>query len=396
MLRTAVLLALGLSLLGALPARAESDGVWVAHFVGNGRIEDFRTGSFVELPLERRVQVALFAEGYTHEDLDAGRFDRDVDRWMEEVFAVEPYRTFREAFVIWKRPVASRERVRPGVADTALRLPIRPDGRGVDFDMPDDGETAERLWAGLRGLPVPPGATWPKGGRTSMAVRNVVAHVLVLDPKTGRSGMSGMALLVPDPQNPRRRMATAFGHDLAHEFTHAFARLQDEYLEDRGGPRGMDAVQAGSSSAMLSNLVRQPHCETLPWRHLLPGGSINPSTEQLVGAFGFAGMGYRPEFTCLMNGAHRNAQYYGGDGWLRTPHRLCNFCREVTAFRLLERTGILHDPATSLDEWVASWREPFFRRYGFDVPDELPQRSSDGKAWFQPCRPASAPSASRG
>ena len=376
------LVCLALALL--CPALASAAPQWRARLVGDGRIEDVRTGATIELPMERRVHVALLAEGYTQEDLDSGRFDRDVDRWLREVFAVEPYATFREAFVVWTLPVASREHVGPGVHDTAFRLPVEASGRGVDMRMRGDGETAARVWRALHDLPVPPDRFWPAGGRTSHLARNVVAHLLVRDPLPRGNGISGASLPILDPADRDRRVALAMGHDLAHEFTHAFARLQDEYVAD-DRTFGDDPKVASATSATLTNVVTGSDCRTLPWRHLLPGGAINPSTENLVGAYGFPGAGFHPEMTCLMNGGHDNAHFYGGNGWLRSPGRLCNFCREVAAMRLLERTGILDDPATSLQVWARDYREAFFARYGFDAPAELPQRTSDGTAWAQAC-----------
>ncbi|WP_373048811.1 M64 family metallopeptidase [Vulgatibacter sp.] len=391
-----MLRSLCLALVLLCPAAALAAPGWVAHFTGNGTIEDPRTGAAIELPLERRVHVALLAEGYTQADLDAGRFDRDVERWMAEVLAVEPYATYRQALVVWKLPVASAERIRAGVGDTALRLPVRADRRGVDMEaIRADGETAARIWAALRRLPHAPARFFPPGGRTSRLAKDVVAHVLVLDPRKGQRGLSGVALPMIDPERRGRRVAVAIGHDLAHEFSHAFARLQDEYMEDCCGPRGAEPVAGGSSSAQLANVVKGNACETLPWRHLLAGGAINPSGEGLVGAFGFGEVGYHPELKCLLNGAHDNRAFYGGDGWLRTPTRLCNFCREVTALRFFERTGVLEDSTRSLQIWEREFRAPFFARYGFDVPGEVPQRTSDGRAWFQACEQAPAAAVTR-
>lgn len=375
-------LCLAFALLG--PALASASPAWEPRFVGSGEIEDIRTGGTIRLPMERRVHVALLAEGYTQADLDAGLFDREVERWMAEVFAVEPYSTFREALVIWTLAVPSNERVGPGVRDTAFRLPLEKRGRGIDMSMRGDGETAGRVWDALRTLPQAPARFWPPGGRTSRLSRNVVAHLLVRDPRKGGRGISGAALPIIDPADRRHRVALAMGHGLAHEFTHAFARLQDEYLEEAGS-FGSDPVQASASSATITNVVTGASCDTLPWKHLLPGGAINPHTHGLVGAYGFADTGYHPELTCLMNGAHDNARYYGGDGWLRSPTRLCNFCREIAAMRFLERTGVLADSETSLRIWARDYRAPFFARYGFDAPENLPQRTSDGVAWNQVC-----------
>lgn len=357
---------------------------WEVHQAGSGVIDDVLTGRTVRLPFERRVHVAIVPEGFTEVDLAQGRFEREIERWLEEVLRVEPLSLFREAFVVWKRALASVERLAYGApqrADTALRLPITPDGYGV-ARVDGDGPTAERLWRALRDFPVPLSFFGP-GGQSHRLARNLVVVIAALDPRTGAAGFSGRAVPLRDPIGPERRVATAIALGRAHEFGHAFALLDDEYMAR--GSIGVDNVQAAAASVHLSNVVARARCDELPWKHLLHGGRFNPHTPDLVGAFGDPARGFHPELKCLMNGTHDNARYFGGDGRLRSMDRMCNFCREVATFRLLERTGILSDQRTSLTEWTVRYRPRFYERYGFKIPDRIPQTNSDGEPWFQDC-----------
>src|SRR6185503_3096045 len=126
----------------------------------------------------------------------------------------------------------------------------------------------------------------------------------------------------------------------AHELTHAFSRVADEYIETTS-TNTPPANTTTNTSAGVTNVVASPTCSTLPWRHLLVGTAINPSTDQLVGAFGTPAQGYHSELKCLMNGTHDNATVFGGNGNLRSNDRMCNFCREVATFRLYERTSLI-------------------------------------------------------
>jgi hypothetical protein len=70
---------------------------------------------------------------------------------------------------------------------------------------------------------------------------------------------------------------------------------------------------------------------------------------------------------------------------------MCNFCREITAFRIFQRTGVL-DAATGFDTWVASYRTPFYAAYGFQVPAVVPQSNDvyppdEGTPIFEACTP---------
>ena len=127
-----------------------------------------------------------------------------------------------------------------------------------------------------------------------------------------------------------------------------------------------------------SNVVNTSACGELPWSHLLAGAGIN-DTAGLVGAFGRPHLGYHSEFLCLMNGGHDNPTYYG-DNWLRVD-RMCNFCREMVAFRIFQRSGIIDDFST----WVSSYRDAFFERDGFFVPSPVPQENRSGTPYYEAC-----------
>ena len=178
------------------------------------------------------------------------------------------------------------------------------------------------------------------------------------------------------------------GH--AHEFTHAFSGLLDEYLETSSPTQ--------STWSDTSNVVGTNTCSDLPWAHLLFGSAINPNTEGLVGAFGDPSLGFHSELVCLMNGTHDNGEFFARDdsGWcratsctLRVDDRMCNFCREVTALRVFQRTGILPGDTNT---WASEYRAAFYAAYGFAVPDPVPQsndvnRPQNGTAIFQDCVP---------
>ena len=280
--------------------------------------------------------------------------------------------------MVWALP-------RPSAAhlggDTAFAVPVLL-GSGFPGvgQVQSEGETATRAFAALQSHPIP--ITQVYGGFSRRAL-NHVAYFLMFDPERGRASDSGRALSLSDMASGNR-LSAAFGIPFDHEFTHAFAQLNDEYLDHaRSAPSFYDEA---------SNVVPTNTCEELPWRHLLVGGEINPDVDELVGAFGAEGLGYHPEFLCLLNGVHDNADFYGGDGRLRSD-RLCNFCREITAFRVFERTGVI--PADdALGTWAARYRRPFYDRFGFMVPPVVPQTNNlrdpaAGQAFYEACVPAS-------
>ena len=218
------------------------------------------------------------------------------------------------------------------------------------------------MWAALDGagddaFPYPPTA----------ASRNFTASFLLFDPARGRAGVSGHTSSCPNPTDRNLNIRCAFGVGHAHEFTHAFSDVRDEYLEDNNS-----RTEPGNA---WSNVTGTNRCDELPWAHLLFGRGINDKSQELVGAFGRPERGFHSELKCQMNGTHENGKYYCASGMLTLrPSRFCNFCRELTAFRVFYRSGIL---TGSVQQAFAGWREryrtPFFQRFGFSVPTPVPQ-----------------------
>jgi hypothetical protein len=51
---------------------------------------------------------------------------------------------------------------------------------------------------------------------------------------------------------------------------------------------------------------------------------------------------------------------------LRSDH-LCNFCRELTTYRIFERSGVLAGTG-AFATWKTTYRPAFFNRFGFFIP----------------------------
>lgn len=366
---------------GEGPASAEISatpaGEWVLEALGSGDFHDIVTGARVpRVPIEERVHVLLLPSGYLAEELsifhdhaahDPDEPSNDVDRWVDEVFAIDPYSTFREAFVVWYLPRASSAHL--GEGGTAF-------GQGADT-------ASAPLWEALDGEG-PDAFAFPPTGSTL----NYVASFLLFDPARGRAGVSGHATSCRHPSSQSLRIGCAFGVGHAHEFTHAFANVRDEYLENDNPLRQGDET---------SNVVGTNRCDELPWAHLLEGRGIN-DTSGLIGAFGRPERGYHAEFACRMNGTHDNGEYWCAPGDERytsltlRPDHLCNWCREITAYQVFRKTGVLAG-SQSFESWKSMYRMPFWDTYGVFVPDgPIPQeavcnRGEPGTPVYEACIP---------
>jgi hypothetical protein len=348
-------------------ANATPGGEWVLEELGAGDFDDVTSGGRVSrLAVPDRIHVVLLGEGYLDSELgklhDLGTHNgtraNDVDRWVDEIFAIEPYKQFRGAFVVWYLPRASAAHL--GEGTTAFGVTIT--SAGVDTVT----AAAAPLFGALDGTGSDTFAFPP-----ASPVVNHVAAFLLYDSARGRAGISGLTTTLQNPNDRNQRLPAAFGIGHAHEFTHAFTGLRDEYLETSN--------TAPRTASETSNVAPAATCSSLPWAHLLAGAGIN-TTDGLVGAFGTPEIGYHAELKCLLNGTHDNGQFFcqaSSAGTypsltLRSDDRLCNFCREITTWRIFDHTRIL--PGTSgFATWKSQYRAPFYARFGFEVPNPTPQ-----------------------
>jgi len=121
--------------------------------------------------------------------------------------------------------------------------------------------------------------------------------------------------------------------------------------------------------------VASNRCSDLPWAHLLEGAGIN-TMPNIVGAFGRPQQGYHSELKCLMNGTHDNGQFYcaaaGAPSLTLRVQRMCNFCREMTAFHVFERTGVIAQQ-NAFATWKTTYRPRFYLHFPFRAPTPVPQ-----------------------
>ena len=366
------------------------DGTICPIACGSGMIPDIRTGELLSLDHDHMVHVLILAEGYTAADLARFHLNsrNDVDDWMDQWGRIPIFDSFREAFCFWKLPAVSNTRIVPGgtVEDTAFHVPVNLHGN-VDFsDAAATAAVAQRVWREVAKLPFPPKGFYPtSASRTRGMEKNVVVAAMLYETARNSSGYNGTTALLVNPNNANQTIATAFSHHRPHEFAHAFARLRDEYL-DIDGDRTCVPHTGAWNSATVSNVACERSCTAVPWSHLIAGGEINGSLEGLIGAFGHSEDGYHAELKCLMNGDRAdNAAVFGGEAELRDEDRMCNFCRELSAFRLFERIGRLDDTSTSYASWQSQYRQPFFDAHGFDIPSIVPMETPPGRPVFVPC-----------
>ncbi|MBI3217091.1 MAG: hypothetical protein HYZ38_25020 [Mycobacterium sp.] len=400
---------------------AEDGHGWVPDLAGTG-------SGTVRLPEAARIDVLLLGDGFESE----ADFHWKLDEWIATFFKVEVYERFRGAFRIralfnHSDEPASKERRRSyykvaiNEAGDILRDPWwqEDDEYGVQF--------RDLLWDSIRAFGDANTARYPDDLSDSGVIHNPLAglfsHLVVMmlvrrvkpDPPN-RPSMSpiGMTRRVDLTTMISAGVNVGFGENSLHEFGHAFAYLEDEYIQKRGRESTIHRNPSPPSVFDLSNLSFEKQIDRVPWLHLSPWGDI-PRQAAGVEASPIVGWLWRggehdggvwhSEYQCLMNGRHQNYAYTpvaasdptahpptscdrfrdgGADLRWRNPPTYCLWCQEIVVIRTLEKTGqldtTLDDPSTDIRgrdlyrKWVAHGRAHYWE--SFAVADRIRERES--------------------
>ena len=394
---------------------------------GQGWVPDLGGVGPVRLAEDQRVDVLLVGDGFDSE----ADFRAKLDTWVAAFFAVEVYERFRGAFRIRALFTRSTE---PATSDRGSYYGVGIDGGGDILRDPqwwkgDDDRAVgfrERLWDSIGAFDDMNLATYPAGMTESAVIHNTLAGlysnlVVVMLVRRAVPDSSGGVSVSASPVGMTRRVNRtsqrplgvnlALGENSLHEFGHAFAYLEDEYISERGSTARRENP-AVSSVFNLSNLTFDSRLDRVPWTHLSPWGrnqrqGTEGSPPPVVGWLWRGGEHdlkvWHSEYQCLMNGKHLNYAYTydvvrdptanpptdcprfidgGSDLRWRDPPTYCLWCQEIVVIHILEKTGQLAGPGDdpSINErgvaWYQRWQHEIRDGYWefFGVAEQLRQR----------------------
>lgn len=401
--------------LGAGNWRPPGGGPWVPDLAD--------PGATINLSDDQVIDVLILGDG--HET--RASFERELTAWLTDFYDVDVYSRFAGAFRIRALFRRSSKPCTPE-RQSFYRVAIGSSGS-------DAGEVAtggweanvgadntffrQQLFDSLDAFSFNP-TTYPAGldvgGETTVIhnelagmYSNLVVAMLVRTPDVGN--VSGRTRAVPDTRggmpNPlSRTVNVAFGSHALHEFGHAFAYLEDEYITSRGSSARRSNPEHDSVFT-VSNLSFSSQFGRIPWQHLSSWGrrprqAAGDDPSPIVGWLWRGGEQdldvWHSEHHCLMNGKHENYAYSTSEtppasADLRfrrvvtsagtvIPPRYCLWCQEIVTIRILEKTGRLAtagDPADINErgrrwytEWVNSWRDNYWAV--FDVNRQIDDR----------------------
>ncbi|MBD0285776.1 MAG: hypothetical protein ICV79_10180 [Flavisolibacter sp.] len=383
------------------------------------RIPDItREGEEIILSENQIIDVIILADGYQEQ----AAFESQLHTWIKDFYQLPVYEKFSGAFRIRALYVQSDEFCSSS-RKSFYRVPVSTGDReevtrgGWYKESGTDNERfRERLFASLEEFNFNT-RVYPNNITAGDEIHNHLANlfsnlvVLMLVHTESDANISGRTVDVPDTRNGsvslNKRVNVGLGAFSIHEFGHAFAYLDDEYISTRGSTSER-SNPVKKSLFTLSNLSFSDRLEEALWLHISPWGRLprqaaGNAPSPVVGWLWQGGENdlnvWHSEYHCLMNGTHKNYAFTpnekedptGPDAdrkqanlrW-RNPPRYCLWCQEIVAARILEKTGQLleeNDPSDInkrgevwYNRWTSTWRERYWNF--FDVSAQIKEREA--------------------
>lgn len=387
---------------GALVADAESlevrqiDPYPIDDAAGARCMPAVGTGTYHALNDSRVIDVIVLGDGYLAGE-SAGFFSR-VQEIYDGIFGscvapcdgpcgggIEPFNYFPQAFRVRAVFTASAERASPA-RNSYYRVKIEDGSCGIANggwwgESGTDNEVfRQNLFGALESVDVlgPPINT--RRYPSDLIVRVPGDDIPFLHNSLGNLYRNAVVMMLVRAENgttdgcaPSGRTRRVYSNGVTvnvgmgsqeeHEFGHAFAYLEDEYIRYLDEAERHDPEIADRSIFLLSNLTYgNARCD-VPWTHLGPGTSLNPDPFSLVGNLyrgGEKSIGvWHSEYKCLMNGGHLNYTCNVDNGelgaYLRDDDQLCLWCEELVVLRILEKTDYLACPSGDLGQCGRDW-----------------------------------------
>ena len=328
-------------------------------------VPDLRNGGEpTPISLDRRIDVIILGDGYLPQE--RGLFEREVQAWYDRFLEYEPYRHFSGAFRVRGVWTPSRDRATPD-RRSHYRLPST--SRAVGSATP---QVRRAIFDAIEAIGYNP-------ARSDGVLTHTTAVMLIRNER-GRNP-SGVARVIQSPDR-RTRLRVAFGAYTHHEFGHSYGGLRDEYIRGPGSVSNRTQPEHVCIHS-VSNIAYTDDSSRIPWRHMMPGGEINPDPNSVIGLLWPGGVveqgAWHAEPRCLMNGTHDNWNFSmtRRGVTLRDRDNYCFWCEEILVARTLEKTGQLGSIDCGIELWQAWERiRPLYHEL-FGVPERIAARNAE-------------------
>lgn len=348
------------------------------------------------------IDVVILGDGYVGRAL----FETELSDWVADFYALEVYRQFAGAFRI--RALYTKSQSRCDLVNRASYYGVKADDDGV-YREDSWWNSASAKNAAFRAQVQNSLGRFTLNQAAYSSLLSVGGDPVIHNELAGLKSNLVVVMLVRTATNSNTEGMTrvvdalhlnvAFGSHSIHEFGHAFAYLEDEYISERNSS-ATRTNPTPRSVFTLSNITFDARLSAALWAHLSPWGTLRrtASGAQRGPVVGWLWRGgeddcgvWHSEYHCLMNGRnHENYAYSPDEGpetkntdlRFRNPVMFCLWCQEIVTLRILEKTGQLArtgDPSDINGKgsmWYARWVNELRALYWsfFDLPYQIVER----------------------
>ena len=288
----------------------------------------YRNGAYVQYQASSSglnpIHLVFIGDGYLMEDfVYGGPFDQDMDQGIEAFFAVEPYKTYREYFTVYKVAAYSQERGaseedKGVVKNTAFNATFK---EGTRMSCNND-----KVFTYAKYAP----------GITNAELRKMT---VVLVPNLNRYGgtcwmwSDGMSIAIcpVSRQTGGGGTLTSYANLIAHEAGgHGFGQLGDEYVNEQTNIPQSEIANAESFMwfGFYSNISFTNDLDLIKWRHFFDTPDYS-RVGVYEGALYYGKGVWRPELSsCMIN----NETYYNAPSREAIVKRICAVSGQAYSF----------------------------------------------------------------
>lgn len=288
----------------------------------------YKDGEYVTYMKSTKAQpitLIFTGDGYLEEDHNkGGAFDKDLNDAIEAFFDIEPYRTYREYFTVYKIAAYSKER---GVSNTSTGVT-----KDTKFKMTWKGGNATNISSPDNGTSV---FEWCKKipGVTDNTLKKMSIGVVINSNTyagTCHYWSSGKNIaMMTYKRNVSSSSMTYFGNTVRHEMGgHGFGLLGDEYVNSKTTipDDEMENLKKWQGYGRNPNISRFPTIEESPWAHF-KGLAGYGHVGMFEGARYYAYGVWRPEQnSCMID----NRPYYNSPSRFAIVRRILEIAGELT------------------------------------------------------------------
>lgn len=299
--------------------------------------EDGEYTLYLDSPKQKPYIIVFTGDGYLPEHhVHGGLFDQDMNAAIEAVFAIEPYKTYKEYFKVYKIAAYSNEagitNYSAGITkNTAFKL-VWQGGYSTSISVnpsdpsnPNTGRT-DKVYEWCAKIPELAGSSF-----TNMSA----AIVSNADEYAGTCWMTYTGMNVASMTRKRNGSGqTLFENTVRHELCgHGIGRLSDEYTSDeaeyaQADQAAKDDIKTWQSYGVGFNVSASANISESPWAHF-----VNVSGYSHVGMYEGAGLYkkglYRSEISsCMID----NRAYFNSASRFYIVKRILETAGEVQPF----------------------------------------------------------------